>query len=328
MKMRIAVLALAAALAATAQTPASRQPSWCGFKAPDRPLPKAGVLEPDQFAIPRGDLCEHYTYGAGWDEQMVLQLGEGAEEYREWIEMAVDVWNDALWGRESSVHPIRISNERPTNYRIPPSFWEDYEADDKVTLDQEDDENVIYFTPSADYARLAGLATVWTTSSFFGKSGGNIVEADVYINTELDEGYGAHAALIVPLLRYSHDNDHGVYIYVHDAFLTILHEIGHALGLSHIPIAGNIMSYSRWEGLIDQWEDSMALHMYMLHTYSLGVETIGHDFFVDRHDHNNLQGRHWMPIKDDRTRILTDFYTSKLRLGEMEKMLLACSYEF
>ena len=320
--LRITTLLLAVALVVSAQTPASRQPGWCAFTAPDGFSPKADIGEPDEFAIPRGDLCKHYTYGAGWDEQMVLQLGEGAEEYLEWIEMAVDVWNDALWGRKSTVHPIRISHERPANYRISSSFWEDYKASgDDVTLEQEDDENVIYFKPSSESGAL-GLAKVWTYTF-----SNEMAEADIYINTRLEKIRGGQVAEIMPLLRFSHDNVHGIYLYHHHAFITILHEIGHALGLSHVPVAGNIMSYSNWEGFREQWEAPMALHMHMLHRYS-GLETIGHDFYVDRHDAHFELGNWYVPLSDERFRILTNFYSSKIRLGGMEKMLLGCSYEF
>ena len=317
--LRITTLLLAAALAVNAQTPQPQQPRRCDLLiSVDGVQSKADSWEPNEFRVPQGNLCKQYTYDAGWDEQMDLKLGEGAEEYREWIEMAVDVWNDAIATR-SYVPEIRISNERPSDYRLSRSFWEDYEAGDDVTLDQEDDENVIYFKPSASRTGPGGVAQVWQTT-FFGNS---IVEADIYINTEIEETFGSQVALIVPLSRY-HDNVHGVYLYAHDTYLTILHELGHALGLGHIPIAGNIMSYERWEGIREQWEAPMALHMHMLHRYS-GLDNIGHDFFVDRHDHAT---RVWMPITDDRTRILTNFYTSKLRLGAQEKMMLACIYEF
>ena len=74
----------------------------------------------------------------------------------------------------------------------------------------------------------------------------------------------------------------------------------------------------------------MTMHMHMLHRYS-GIERVGHDFFVDHHEFNrigNVQYTRWMPITNDRARILTNFYTSKVRLGAVEKMLLACLYEF
>lgn len=285
---------------------------------------KVGIGEPNQYAIPRGNFCEQYTFGAGWDKTMVLQLGEGAEEYREWIEMAVKVWNDAI-KQESFRRAIRISNERPRNYRISRSFWEDDESGDDVTSDQKDGENVIYFKPAAEYTGTLGMASV--RSALFGNS---ITEADVYINTRLDENRGGQVADFIPLSWYG--DDHAVYIYIHHAFLTVLHELGHALGLDHIPIAGNIMSYSFWDNLREQWEAPMALHMHRLHVQQLqsGVEAVANDFFVDRHD------AHWegnvqnlvAPLSNDRWRMLTNYYTSRVRLGEQEKMMLACIYEF
>ena len=311
---RITMLLLAAALAATAQTPTSRQPGWCGFKAPDRAISKVGIDEPNQYAIPRGDLCEHYTFDAGWDKTMRLQLGEGAQEHLEWIKMAVETWNDAI--RMQSFGPVlQIDYKRPRNYRISRSFWEDYEGQ---IDEQKDGENVIYFKPSVDFTWTSGAASVWSNS--FSKS---ITEADIYINTYFEEARGGQYADMLSLQRY--DNNYGVYLYLHGSYVTILHELGHALGLGHIPITGNIMSYSRWDSIQEQWEAPMALYMNMLHA-RFGPEAISNDFFVDRHTAD------WQPLfalmSDERARILTNFYTSKFRLGEMEKMMLGCSYDF
>ena len=46
---------------------------------------------------PATDLCAQYTK-AGWDRTMKLRLGEGAEEYRSLIELAVKTWNEVLLG--------------------------------------------------------------------------------------------------------------------------------------------------------------------------------------------------------------------------------------
>jgi len=331
--MRVAVLTIAAVLAATAQTPDPRPSNWCGYTGPNGGAPKADVLEPAEFAIPRGDFCEHYTYDAGWEDTMVLQLGEGAEEYREWIEMAVDVWNDAL-DSNSFGRVLRISNERPRNYRIPRSFWEDFEADGEPTLDQQDDENVIYFKPSREYAGTLGLAQIWDWPYR-----NELAEADIYVNTYFEEEADTPVAEIGKLMGHSHDGEYGIWLYYHSAYITILHELVHAVGLGHVPVASNIMSYSRWENLRDQWEPAMQMHMHMLHRYS-GIGNVGHDFFVDREEtYRGITGlpglwigNTWhlnrLPIDNDRVRILTNFYTSKIRLGEMEKMLLACVYEF
>lgn len=282
---------------------------------------KVGIGEPNQYAIPRGNFCEHYTYDAGWDKTMVLQLGEGAEEYREWIEMAVDVWNDAI--REQSFGPLlRISHKRPRNYRLSSSFWEDDEAGDDVTLEQEDDENVIYFKPAAEGRSTLGLAQVWTYSS-----SNRMAEADIYINTYLEEYRGGQVAETVRLFGYSHDSDYSVYLYYHNAYLTILHELGHALGLGHIPIAGNIMSYRPLDGFIEQWEDPMSLYVHILHA-RFGKDAIANDFFIDREEDHWGGYNLYAPLSDARYRILTNFYTSKVRLGEMEKMMLTCSYDF
>lgn len=182
---------------------------------------------------------------------------------------------------------------------------------------------MIYFTPSREFTRTFGLANVWTTTF-----GNRIVEADVFINTQFEEEEGYPVAEIGKLSGY--DGPYGVWLYYNSAYITILHELGHALGLGHIPVSGNIMSYSRWENFRGQWEAPMALYINMLHE-RFGKEATVNDFFVDHEEFNRIgsvQYTRWMPITNARARILTNFYTSKLRLGELEKMLLACSYEF
>ena len=319
--LKITMLLLVATLTAAAQTSPSRHPGWCNFRPSENLAPKADVLEPNEYAIPRGNLCSHYTYEAGWDKTMRLLLGEGSEEYLEWIKMAVDVWNDAI--RRQSFGPlIEIYHDRPKNYRIARSFWEDLEADDDAVADQKDGENVIYFRPATERTWTLGAAAVRSTN--FGNS---ITEADIYINTRLEEIRGGQVAETVRLFGYSHDSDYAVYLYYHQAYVTILHELGHAIGLGHIPLADNIMSYDRWDGFRKQWEAPMSLYVHMLHS-RFGKDAVANDFFVDREEDHWGGYNTFAPLSDDRYRILTNFYTSRLRLGEMEKMMLTCSYDF
>ena len=91
---------------ATAQIPVLTPPGSCGTPNPIG----ATASEADETDHLRdfyslsgffsSSICEEYTY-AGWGETMKLQLGEGAEPYRELIELAVQTWNEAvleLWG--------------------------------------------------------------------------------------------------------------------------------------------------------------------------------------------------------------------------------------
>ena len=65
---------------------------------------------------------------------MVLYLGEGAEEYQELINRAVEVWNETVdIGDDTPL--IEITDERPETYRLPRSFWEDTTEEGQANLD-------------------------------------------------------------------------------------------------------------------------------------------------------------------------------------------------
>lgn len=311
--MKTTILFLFATLAVSAQTSNSHQPEWCGFRPPERLAPKADVLEPNQYAIPRGDLCEMYTYERGWEETMVLQLGEGAEQYRQQIQRAAFLWNTTSatrYGTPGSL--IRISDERPSDFRLPSSFWER-----EVDNWQSDGENVIYFKPSNDASAARG--TAWNFYQTYDRD--RVTESDVFINTRMEEEYGADQMWTTRV--YSHDHEYGVYVYTDRIYTLLIHELGHALGLSHIPVKGNWMSYSLNPNLKEQWEAPAALYANLILSYLGGEEALKNDFFVD-----HIENTFPRTPQNERQRILMRFYSSLVRLGDMDKMMLACIYEF
>lgn len=312
----VLVLALALTGLATAQTPIPHPVGGCGFAEPPNSIsPKEG-FRLEEFAIPQGDLCDQYTYPGGWDETMRLYLGQGAEEYLPLIEQAVEVWNRTIILPEQEPL-IEISERHPRNYRLPGSFWENSERDtDKLSRDGE---SVIYFTPSSEEERNHwGLADV--RGRGFGPSARSL-EADVYINTHDEEEYDGNLALTELLV--SHDENLGIYAFVDKTYAVILHELGHAVGLSHIPVTGNVMSRKLASGIAEQWTAPMALHIFN-HT-AVGLFSSWNIPFMDLHDWISP----YMELKGNKQRIyLMDMFTKSLRLGAQEKMALACIYEY
>ena len=130
---------------------------------------------------------------------------------------------------------IEIVDGQPQNYYLPASFWDDTNTHGSANLD--DEQNVIYFTPSSERAGFPwGLA--WTE-----RDGSRMVEADVYINTFDEESNPEHALVLTKKLFDMPGNDsYGAYITYRKTYSVILHEIGHAVGLKHIPVNGNVMS--------------------------------------------------------------------------------------
>ncbi len=143
----------------------------------DTPAMGDDLQNREEFQIPSGfffpgNLCTAYTW-PGWEETMLLHLGEGAEEYRDLIDLAVKVWNETV-NLPSREPLIEIVETEPMNYRLPESFSSE---PDEVALDnREDGESVIYFKPYDG----SSWGVAWVRGSYADRK---MVEADVYINT-------------------------------------------------------------------------------------------------------------------------------------------------
>ena len=98
----------------------------------------------------------------------------------------------------------------------------------------------------------------------------------------------------------------------------ILHELGHAIGIQHIPVSGNVMSRDFGAGGIDQWAGPLAVELF-------NAFSPRRNKFVDRHRNVSpymaiSPGNEWL----DRA----EFFTENAKLGEQEKMVLMCIYEY
>ena len=325
--LRITMLMVVAALAATAQTPILRPIGECGFDDAlhDRGRGKADRLA--DFAIPFGDLCDQYTYEAGWEETMQLQLGEGAEDYLPLIEQAVKAWNEIIY-LPNWKPLIEISDEEPSNYRLPASFWNDRAGHSSRNMG--DRENVIYFKPSREGDEAHNF---WGMTRLRTRGGGvsrEMDQADLYINTSDEETFLTEdgGRLALTKLLASHDDDRfGIYAFVDKTYLVILHELGHAVGLKHIAVTGNVMSREFMPGTVDQWAAPMSMYL-LTRPMTFGFTSPWYIPFMSRHEvispymvvypYPNYKMRHY----------LLDLFTRFATPGEQEKMALACIYEY
>ena len=282
---------------------------------------RSGFVIPNDIGITivPGNLCSTYAY-AGWEETMRLHLGEGASEYLGLIEMAVEVWNEVVTPR-SGEPLIEIVEYRPENYLLSESFWANTDADINIEglINLLDGENVIYFKPDTeDESDLWGLT--WYGRMRSVDSGSRkMAAADIYINTA-DEEEVAPDTLALSKLLVDVNDSYGAYAFVNKTYQVILHEIGHAVGLSHIPVSGNVMSRDFGAGGLDQWSAPIALELFK------SPSPIQDNKFVDPHDLIFP----YMRVGEENLDMLDrmDFFTRSAKLGEQEKMVLTCIYEY
>ena len=311
--LMLATLLVVAALEATAQIPLPNAPGKCGVvEIPDGESTKPIHAGRKALFGLGGGFCSEHTR-VGWEETMRLQLGQGAEEYLPLIEQAVKVWNQAV-GAEGQEPLIEIIKTRPVNYQLSSSFWENW---DKIGAEsyenRQDGENVIYFKPSTVEGSPGGFA--WPRYYF-----NRMIESGMYINTADAEEYGPNLARTRKIIDV--DSWHGIYAYINATYQVILHEIGHAVGLKHIAATGNIMSRDFPAGAADQWLAAMS--MYQIVTAGESGSLASLDRFITR----NTNVFPYMIVTREQTIELMDFYTKTARLGEQEKMALACIYEY
>ena len=315
--LRITVLFVAAALTATAQIPMSEPIGECSTidavedDGNDNVALSKFVIPPDiVIGISPGTLCSFYVI-AGWESPLKLHLGEGADEYRDLIERAIEVWNETV--KLPSREPlIEIVDERPENYQLPTSFWGNVEH--YTDANRDDGENVIYFLSAAE-----GETRNWGLTAYQWRTSGRMVQADVYINTA-DEESRPGRTLILTKKLVDVDSLYGAYALYNKTYSVILHELGHAVGLNHIPVSGNIMSRDFGGGGIDQWAAAMALELFN------DFSPI-HNRFVYRHSQIGPYMSIVEEVHEEAFESM-EFFTQNAKLGEQEKMALTCIYQY
>ncbi len=301
------LLLMAPLLAAEMPLPGGRME--CGFEASEARPRFSGLPVPRAFAVNESGFCSQYTY-KGWDKTMHLYLGEGADEHIEWIRMAADLWNEAL-GTDGERPLVEIvTGHVPLNYSLPEGFGRS--SKEEINRLKEDGQNVIYFRAFASDER-----TSWASNR---TGGSQMMEADMYIDTSDVEEHGPLIYRIKEV--YRHGESQSVFARVNKLYLTILHEMGHALGLRHIPVAGNVMSYRKLEGMVELW--------YPVYSLAFKLNPLDHDLSRMLSDREPRISYSWLHADwpNEFRKGQMDLYTRSYRLGDQDLAALMCIYDF
>ena len=275
-------------------------------------LSSSSALEPRAIISAPGtgsQLCFGYTY-AGWKTTMRLRLGEGVAEYLDVVERAVDLWNETLMGFNQKPVIELVQSSSPRNFNLSDQFWDDSDAESETLAT--DGQSVIYFKPSTESQRSTrGFVRFrWDSSR-------RMTEADIYVNTYDEVTHGRDLAKTT--LALETEEGRGVYVYVDAIYLTVLHEIGHALGLKHIPVSGNIMSYSFMPRMREIWRAPLVPIFYLYEQSGLRqnplVRQIG-------------DVPPYVIVSDSFTLEMLPMYTHAVDLGHQDRMALMCIYDF
>ncbi len=248
-----------------------------------------------------GKLCTHYTVldGGVVPTTISLYLGEGADQYRELIELAAEKWNATVYAAAGLGYRLfRVKDQVPLRYQLPENFWDNVE-NDLYLQSLHDNQNVIYFKNSGRPG-LDGFT-----------SGG-----DIYINTYQEE-QAVPGQVIVNTHKLTDLGDgRGLYLAVNRIYLSILHEMGHMVGLKDMPVFGNVMSPQPIQSVVAKWQPlaELANQSPMLNVEDVGIIA----------DNNRFNGT---DIIDDPEELeLVDMFTRTMSIGEQEQMLLPCIY--
>ena len=262
-------------------------------------------------------LCFQYS-DAGWERPFTLYLGEGAEDHRDLIEQAVGLWSnsfDPFFGSSEPMIKIATSRRGRRNAILPDGFWGNRAAYANEFVG--DGASTIYFKPGGLEFESLGFTQIRRDRQ------GRIVESDLYIDTSLQAEY-PDSRMVASQLVLDVDGTNGFFALLDLLYISILHQIGHALGLLHVPVSGNVMSSDYLPRLVDTWK--APAHLYFLSAAAEGSYPHG------------FSGNLALPIEgveefgfvesDSILDILVDMTGGAVSLGDMDRMMLMCVYGF
>lgn len=315
----VPLCALALSSLGLAQIPVPGPLPGCGGVKKVLALPDVPLVPryQDRVAAPSSkDLCSVYTH-AGWKDTVRFRLGENASEYKPLVELAIKQWNEALVGFNQKPL-IELSPLRPRNYSLHDDFWYRYNTDSELDESHDlidDGQSVIYFKGNDPDNRYSGFAySRWDSFR-------HMKEADVYINLTSSEKYAPFRVKVRALLTHEGET---TYVPVLSIYLTILHEIGHAIGLQHVPVSGNIMSYNYMPHMVEKWKN-LSIFEYL----SKGDSILRYGLFsYFTNDDPDYRGNWYYEDPSEEMISAALLFTATAGLGEQDRMSLLCAYDF
>ena len=152
-----------------------------------------------------------------------------------------------------------------------------------------------------------------------------MVEADIYINTYYENHYGGVLYDTTKIIDL--DELHAAFALVDHTYVTIVHELGHALGLKHVPVSGNIMSYNYLPRMVETWKTPLNTAAAITAGQST-PEQLGWDEFPFAQRREDISPYMYTDSSATRTIELIDLYRDSISLGEQDRMALMCIYDF
>lgn len=121
------------------------------------------------------------------------------------------------------------------------------------------------------------------------------------------------------------DEARAAYVVQNVLLSTITHELGHFLGLNHIPVSGNAMSYRHIFGASDQWTGPMSLWA-LVQAQILGKEASSGPLAIPFVFPLGMPT--YMVVQSEEVMASMDLFSNALRLGAQDRMALTCIYDF
>lgn len=311
--MRTIALAAALAAAATAEIRSfETAPLQCRGVQVVSSFEERG-LQPRAFGINDRGLCSKYTFGGGWETPLNLYLGEDSSDHLVWISLAAGEWDEAL-GFQPGINVL--PGARPKAFTVSDSAWRP--GSQIPGNNVRDGQSVIYIKNGRGGPDDLAHGFCITRRS---RSGDRLEEADIYIKAP---GITGSRRMAIPQYAAFVDADHSVFSVVDDLYATILHEMGHAVGLKHIRSPGNLMSLL--PSLAGSW-DPVALRLHAETYMRISANARADPSLIPHVFRNDSMRVTRVPVTDAKTRNSSSVFSFALSPGPQDRTALMCIYE-